>query len=686
MSGETKLPSQWTREDVQKWLKTLDLPEDVHSKMKNSPLDGAKLLTLTLNEVIAFGLNFGPAKKFLLKVAQLKKDAGVDSTDQSDGSKGNLSILEALKQSTDSQTSKMHSADDVVNRGSSDQDSGSAILDVTSTCSDMGASMGASLGESENEGRSKAHTDSSSHQRRLSHHEDHQSVDSKRSSLKKTTSQLLHNIRSGTHKHSTSSDGEHGSPSLNKRSSRKLPAMGSKEKHRTSRDSAEEDGSAERLNELVILVARMGVELQTKIDGMRDETTALRAAGASEANNDRVAALHAKVVALMKLMEPFRHTNMDFNYDVPDRARDPQSFFEQVSALAAIGADHLSRCVPRFIQSSSRANSIKKAEAFVSFANNMHQFFDTGKVETYEVPSVLRAHLGLDRGRKASFSSFDGFQDTKGQDNDESVYRMGELRQYFGGGGGIKGLVSKSGWKTRFCTLDSLKLQFYESEDKTAEPVECIPLRDICSMSSEQKKYKNRSSVFLMETTTSRLEFSLDSAEDMAHWMLSIDNIEKQRLRARLSPMEKLRQLKLVYVSPFKGGVIKSSYEEEWSYQGSGTLRTSEGVGMDLTFVWDGEQLRPPKGTDQSLGTGKWNGVWLSWHAPDGKEFIRYKWEPALNEYKCTETDDKNFQWTRHFLASKYHKGEWIMEGSVPYPVVMFLQCIRFFRGYGLED
>ena len=39
-----------------------------------------------------------------------------------------------------------------------------------------------------------------------------------------------------------------------------------------------------------------------------------------------------------------------------------------------------------------------------------------------------------------------------------------------------------------------------------------------------------------------------------------------------------------------------------------------------------------------------------------------------------------DWQWTRHFLKRVNGEGEWIVEGSMPEPVVMFLQILRFLR------
>ena len=65
---------------------------------------------------------------------------------------------------------------------------------------------------------------------------------------------------------------------------------------------------------------------------------------------------------------------------------------------------------------------------------------------------------------------------------------------------------------------------------------------------------------------------------EMATLMLCIEGLEKDCLRNRLSPMQRLQLLALVYKDELKGGVIKSSYEEEWSYTADGVLKSTVGV------------------------------------------------------------------------------------------------------------
>ena len=131
----------------------------------------------------------------------------------------------------------------------------------------------------------------------------------------------------------------------------------------------------------------------------------------------------------------------------------------------------------------------------------------------------------------------------------------------------------------------------------------------------------------------------------------------------------------------YKGGEIKSSYDEEWSFSADGILQSEIIIGPELKFRWDGEMLVGLNPNSTQLGSGKWNGISIKWMKDNSSEcLLQFDWDFFLREY--TNNVDKNvvWKWTRHFLASKFGSGEWIVEGSVPEPVVMFLQIIRYFR------
>merc|ERR1711862_492965 len=84
-------------------------------------------------------------------------------------------------------------------------------------------------------------------------------------------------------------------------------------------------------------------------------------------------------------------------------------------------------------------------------------------------------------------------------------------------------------------------------------------------------------------------------------------------------------------------------------------------------------------------GSGKWDGVSLIWNDESCNGMIstpavRFDWNQNTREYTNVMEPSQVWKWTRHFLASKFGAGEWIVEGDIPEPVVMFLQMIRTCR------
>ena len=137
--------------------------------------------------------------------------------------------------------------------------------------------------------------------------------------------------------------------------------------------------------------------------------------------------------------------------------------------------------------------------------------------------------------------------------------------------------------------------------------------------------------------------------------------------------------LNQLYKEGFKGGNVKGADDEEWAYRSSGVLRFSiGGDGLDgQVFQWDGENLRPKSNCSQ--GYGSWDGVTLRWfkHVDDKRPQLEYVYQEDVREYHSSDGDaQRTWKWTRHFLARKEGRGEWIMEGQVPEPVVMLLQLM----------
>jgi len=109
------------------------------------------------------------------------------------------------------------------------------------------------------------------------------------------------------------------------------------------------------------------------------------------------------------------------------------------------------------------------------------------------------------------------------------------------------------------------------------------------------------------------------------------------------------------------------------------------GVEPPLAYRWDGEMLIGIDEVSTSFGSGKWNGVSMVWfdeaaNGLIGNPSMRYHWNEQDREYTSEQEAAQVWKWTRHFLASKFGAGEWIVEGDVPEPVVMFLQLMRTSR------
>lgn len=72
---------------------------------------------------------------------------------------------------------------------------------------------------------------------------------------------------------------------------------------------------------------------------------------------------------------------------------------------------------------------------------------------------------------------------------------------------------------------------------------------------------------------------------------------------------------------------------------------------------------------------------------------MRFMWSAVDNSYAWLEgarpvaDDVRNWKWSRHFLTKMQGIGHWIAEGSVPEPVCMLVQMMRYQRmGYNLKN
>eukprot|EP01133_Synstelium_polycarpum_P003632 gene3632-4161_t len=180
---------------------------------------------------------------------------------------------------------------------------------------------------------------------------------------------------------------------------------------------------------------------------------------------------------------------------------------------------------------------------------------------------------------------------------------------------------------------------------------------------------------------SSRLVLQVAPLSALADWVIKIDGMAHPDFQTFLGTNERRQLLKVLYKNNIKGGIIKSGDDEEWNYTAIGSLSTIDGMSdAKIDYHWDGEWLKSSVHSP-TLGIGRFNGVHLAWYArgeaaqPD----LTYFWDEKEREYSL-DRKEFTFKWTRHFLASKFGSGEWIVEGHVPQPVVMFLQLIKYRR------
>ncbi|GAM29004.1 hypothetical protein SAMD00019534_121800, partial [Acytostelium subglobosum LB1] len=258
-------------------------------------------------------------------------------------------------------------------------------------------------------------------------------------------------------------------------------------------------------------------------------------------------------------------------------------------------------------------------------------------------------------------------------------YKVGHLHRLQG---------KLKGWKKMWVVLDGNRLRLYNSEDDS-EPAYDVPLRDIEQMGTteEHVTYPHSLSITIKDNPT-KMILAADDKISMARWILAIDGLKFKFFDSCVNQFLKKTLLHTVFKSTFKGGIIKSSFEEEWSYSSDGILQCTEaGWNTDagaslMMYLWDGQSFMPGSGT-HSLGWGKFNGFLFEWMVGDlGEDGIKvqeYYWEEIEREY-LTHDHTMDWKWTRHFLTLKQGTGEWIVEGEVPEPVVFFLSLLRYSR------
>jgi len=250
---------------------------------------------------------------------------------------------------------------------------------------------------------------------------------------------------------------------------------------------------------------------------------------------------------------------------------------------------------------------------------------------------------------------------------------------------GILQCQTKEGWKPRYCEVDSHSFRYFSKAEKDGSPPrQQIELVEIQNIRTKPKDDIEHGIMELCTTINSEtvFAFSHESPTELWEWLLTLSGLlddNEMSLRS-LNDTARAEVLAAMHLTPYKGGVVKSSYEEEWQYFPDGRLICVMGTdaAIKLRFRWNGSTLTQ-ESTDSEdnsliLGIGDYNGHRLNWYVPDDSDpWISLKWDRSLREYS---DGVMNWKWTRHFLANKNGDGEWILEGGVPEPVVMFLQII----------
>jgi len=245
-------------------------------------------------------------------------------------------------------------------------------------------------------------------------------------------------------------------------------------------------------------------------------------------------------------------------------------------------------------------------------------------------------------------------------------------------------------WRRQWVILNSHQLEFFK-EEKATEPTEVVPLAEVNVLVIDKStKNPNEFVCTLRSDDKERASLMFDAANEMHQFCLALSGLRAQSLVPCLQHEDRVSLLASQYFNDHKGGIIKSSYQEEWCYYPNGDLKCLEFANeeekqdIELTYKWDGRTLAPDA-TCMMLGQGEWDGVSLLWktiipgQAPSVLQSFTYF--PNGRYYQTGDDTSTQWQWTRHFLAKKHGSGEWIVEGQVPEPVVMFLQVLRSVRG-----
>jgi len=166
---------------------------------------------------------------------------------------------------------------------------------------------------------------------------------------------------------------------------------------------------------------------------------------------------------------------------------------------------------------------------------------------------------------------------------------------------------------------------------------------------------------------------------ELATWQLAVDAFKYPNhfSGSCMDVQEKARLLKSVFVNEYKGGLIKSNDDEEWSYSNGLLTLNDSNRKLVIAYRWDGQNLTSLADAEP-VEVGKWDGIRIAWMDGSQEEpdttltYVHYQ-----GEYQ-NQDPTLNWKWTRHFLVSTNDgKLFWAVNGNVPPPIVMFLQLLR---------
>lgn len=257
----------------------------------------------------------------------------------------------------------------------------------------------------------------------------------------------------------------------------------------------------------------------------------------------------------------------------------------------------------------------------------------------------------------------------------EKVYYNGTMSKKSGSMRGFSGRK----WKIFLWSVDSEKIECCCTDSKKAQKVYFISdIQQLIWNESENPK-----ELKIIDKHHKNFKLKAETSREIVNLILTIDSIRTLNGHTPLlSSPEKKKILARGFFEGFQGGEIKSSFDEDWSYTPSGYLKSIYGHSNEMVFKWDGELLIGEDEYSKQFGYGKWNGINLLWYenhfvGVPGEPVVRYDYLIGEREFYNVEHPSQAWKWTRHFLASKFGAGEWIVEGQIPDPIVMFLQVIR---------